>query len=82
MSNTSKEWAEELNFELQDLVNIVLGGVDTSDYPNFCDAFIDSATLPSGDGGVRDLTDMEINMINGNHPDFVNDCVFYEINIG
>jgi hypothetical protein len=56
--------------ELDKITNVELGGIDTSDYPDFCDAFIESAEID----GVE-LTDEELNELNCNR-DFVDQCVF------
>jgi hypothetical protein len=47
--------------ELEKISNIELGGIDTKDYPDFCDAFIESAEY----NGVE-LTDAEIEELNCN----------------
>lgn len=55
--------------ELDRISNIELGGIDTNDYPDFCDAFIESAEID----GVE-LTDAELDELNCNS-EFVYDCV-------
>ena len=55
--------------ELDKITNIELGGIDTNDYPDFCDAFIESAEID----GVE-LTDSELDELNCNS-EFVYDCV-------
>ncbi len=55
--------------ELDKISNIKLGGIDTNDYPDFCDAYIVSAEID----GVE-LTDAEIEELNCNNK-FVYDCV-------
>ncbi len=49
--------------------DIVLEGIDTSDYPDFCDAYIASATY---DG--EEMTNEQIEMINQD-TQYVYDCV-------
>ena len=44
--------------------DIELDGVDTNDYPDFCDAYISSATIENEDGTFRDATEEEIEMLN------------------
>jgi len=39
--------------------NIVIGGIDQEDFPDFCDSYIESGTYKS-----RDLTDIELDEIN------------------
>lgn len=45
--------------------NIELDGIDTRDYPDFCDAYISSATYKG-----RDMTDLELDRLNEDR-DFV-----------
>jgi len=59
--------------ELDKISNIELGGIDHDDYPDFCNAFIESAEYD----GVE-LTDAELEELNCNR-DFVYDCVLNEI---
>ena len=59
--------------ELDKISNIELGGIDTNDYPDFCDAFIESAEID----GVE-LTDAELDELNCNR-DFVDQCVLNEL---
>ena len=52
-----------------EITDVVVDGIDTSDYPDFTDAYIESATCI--DNGVeRDCTDIEIDVLNENR-DFV-----------
>ena len=59
--------------KLDRITNIELGGIDTNDYPDFVDAFIESAEID----GVE-LTDAELDELNCNR-DFVYDCVLKEL---
>ena len=59
--------------ELDRISNIELGGIDHNDYPDFCDAFIESAEYD----GVK-LTDSELDELNCNR-DFVDQCVLNEL---
>ena len=59
--------------ELDKITNIELGGIDTNDYPDFCDAFIESAEID----GVE-LTDAELEELNCNS-EFVYQCVLNEL---
>ena len=45
--------------EIKDLRNIELGGVDPSDYPDFCDAYVSYAETLEG----RPLTEEELEQI-------------------
>lgn len=55
--------------ELDKISNIELDGIDTNDYPDFCDAYIVSAEID----GVE-LTNEELDELNRNS-EFVYDCV-------
>ena len=55
--------------ELDKITNIELGNIDTSDYPDMVDAYIESAEYD----GVE-LTDAELEELNCNS-EFVYDCV-------
>ena len=59
--------------ELDKITNIELGNIDTSDYPDMVDAFIESAEID----GVE-LTDAELDELNCNR-DFVYQCVLNEL---
>ena len=59
--------------ELDKISNIELGGIDHNDYPDFVDAFIESAEID----GVE-LTDAELDELNCNS-DFVYQCVLNEL---
>ena len=49
--------------EVYEIENIVIDGIDTSDAPDFCDAFISSAMIRKFDGAWRKATDDEIDFI-------------------
>ena len=57
-----------MNYELID--NIEVDGIDTNDYPDFCDAFIVSADYD----GVA-MTDEQLEALNEDYS-FVHDCVY------
>jgi hypothetical protein len=44
--------------------DIEVDGIDTRDYPDFCDAFIAHATIELEDGTFRDATDAELDELN------------------
>jgi hypothetical protein len=56
--NTSinNEKGVKMNIKFKEVTNIELGGVDMTDYPDFCDAFVESATKLDG----TPLTDVEL----------------------
>ena len=55
--------------------DIEIDGVDTRDYPDFCDAYINNMWLIDGDK-VREATDAELDDINDNERDFVYEQVW------
>jgi len=54
-----------------ELENIVVAGIDPKDYPDFCDAYIESAERD----GIP-LTDQELDELDS---DFVYDCIINQI---
>ena len=60
-----------MNYDLID--NIEVDGIDTNDYPDFCDAFISSADY----NGVE-MTDAQIDTLNEDYS-FVHDCVYNQL---
>ncbi len=54
--------------------DVEVDGIDYSDYPDFCDAYISFATY---DG--RDMTDEELEVLNDLHRDFVYEEVMRRI---
>ena len=57
-----------MNYDLID--NIEIDGIDTNDYPDFCDAFIASA-----DYNGEAMTDAQIDTLNEDYS-FIHDCVY------
>ena len=41
-----------------------IDGIDHNDYPDFCDAYISSATAIEPDGTMREATDDELDKLN------------------
>lgn len=62
---------EILNYDLID--NIEVDGIDTNDYPDFCDAFIVSADY---DG--QPMSEAQINELNEDSS-FLHDCVYNQL---
>ena len=56
--------------DVDKLTNVNVSGVDTRDYPDFVDAYIDYAELDD-----VPLTDEELDYVNTHHTDFVYDAV-------
>jgi hypothetical protein len=59
-----------MRFDELQIDDVVVEGIDYSDYPDFCDAYIESATIIEDDGEVRDATDEELDRLNDDR-DFV-----------
>ena len=61
------------NFDYKKLDNVEVDGIDTKDYPDFCDAYIASATY---DG--RNMTEEELEYLNEDR-DYVYEFVMNEL---
>lgn len=61
-----------LNTRQIDTDSIVMEGVDTKDYPDFCDAYVAEAYF--SDGGQ--LSDDELDQLTEEYPGFVNEWAF------
>ena len=59
-----------MKFDELRIDDLVVEGIDYSDYPDFCDAYIESATIIEDDGEIRDATDKELDRLNDDR-DFV-----------
>lgn len=57
--------------------DIELDGIDTRDYPDFCDAYINNMWLVDGNE-VREATDAELDEIN-NNTDFIHEQVWEDL---
>tara|TARA_R110002074_G_scaffold87945_4_gene194074 strand:- start:4472 stop:4663 length:192 start_codon:yes stop_codon:yes gene_type:complete len=62
-----------MKIDFSKVTNIEMDGIDTRDYPDFCDAFISSCDYK----GIE-ATDQELNIINEDG-DFVYECVLDEL---
>jgi|TARA_B110000495_G_scaffold183450_1_gene179736 hypothetical protein len=49
--------------EVYEVENIVIDGIDHSDAPDFCDAFITSASIRKFDGAWRKASEEELDFI-------------------
>ena len=63
----NSQYKMKLNYKK--INNLEVDGIDLSDYPDFCDAFITSA-----DYGNRPMTEKELEILNEDY-DFVYDAV-------
>lgn len=57
--------SQTIELDYDQIENIEMDGIDTSDYPDFCDAYICSATYMG-----RDMTEEELEVLNDDR-DFV-----------
>jgi hypothetical protein len=60
----------ELKLDYSKISDVEVDGIDTRDYPDFCDAYIVSADYKG-----RLATEKEIDIMNADS-DFVHDCVY------
>ena len=65
--------SEEIDLDYSLIDNIIFGGIDFDDYPDFCDAYIESA-----DYNGREMTEAELEIINEDigywHDDIIQSC--------
>ena len=61
-----------MNININCIQDVEFGGIDMSDYPKFCDAYIESATIWSM-GEARPATEAEIEEMESDG------CIFYEL---
>jgi hypothetical protein len=55
-------------YDVNKLDEIIIGGLDIRDYPDFCDAYIESATY---DGVI--MTYKQLDELNEQEPSFINE---------
>ena len=60
--------------DLTKIDNVVIAGVDTKDYPDFCDAYVESADY---DGEPMD--EEELDRLQEEHPEFVHECLMNQL---
>ena len=65
--------SEEIDLDYDLIDNVVFGGVDPEDYPDFCDAYIESADYD----GVE-MTEAQLEIVNEDigywHDDIIQSC--------
>ena len=49
----------KITLDYRKINNVQIGGLDTEDYPDFCDAYIESA-----DYGDREMTEEDLDVLN------------------
>jgi len=60
------------------LTDLEIDGIDTRDYPDFCDAYISSGSYKTWYGRYRELTAAELDRLNENS-DFVYELVIERV---
>lgn len=77
-----KEYQKEINkreiidLDISKIVDIEIEGVDVSDWPDLCDAFISRAFLDLGNKQFRELTDAELKWLETNKKDWYWDYIY------
>ena len=64
---------DNLNLTLEEVEDLEVEGVDSSDYPDFCDAFFASGRHIKED---RELTELELDWLEEEYPDVLNEMAF------
>jgi hypothetical protein len=64
---------KNLKLDYSKIENVELNGIDTSDYPDFSDAYIESAEYEG-----RQMTDEELDILNDDSS-YVYDCVIDQL---
>jgi hypothetical protein len=62
----------ELELNGRTVVDATVDGIDSRDYPDFCDAYFDTAFYKDGTA----LTDDELSELTDNNPDAVHEMVY------
>ena len=56
---------------IEEIDSLEIDGVDTKDYPDFCDAF-----FSYGEFNGRELTDDELDQLSDDYPEVLNEMAF------
>lgn len=62
------------NIHPNQIIDPEVDGIDTRDYPDFSDAYLESGYIKEN-GKLRELTQSELDQINEDHSDWVYDLV-------
>ena len=60
-----------MGLDLKKIQNMEFDGIDTKDYPDFCDAYISSADYKG-----REMTEDELDCVNHEYGEFVHEKLF------
>jgi len=63
-----------MNIDITKITDAHIAGIDTKDYPDFCDAYLDSAAYEG-----REMTEDELIYVTENHPEYINEKVFNQL---
>ena len=69
IANTQTKRRPKIRLDYRLIEDVEVDGIDTKDYPDFCDAFICSATYAG-----REMTEEELDVLNEDS-DYVYSCV-------
>jgi hypothetical protein len=64
---------QNINLDVKKIKNIRIGGINRRDYPDFADAYVESAEYLDDSGNGRDLTEDELDWLNNNHPEITSE---------
>jgi len=56
----------KIELDFKKIVDCRMGGIDMSDAPDFCDAYVAEAWLDLGNGKFRELSEKELDFVNEN----------------
>lgn len=65
---------KHIDDNLANIEDVSIDGIDLQDWPDFVDSFVDSATLNG-----KELTEVELDYLSDNHPEWMNDKIFEKI---
>lgn len=57
------------------IVDPMIGGIDTKDYPDFSDAYLEDGYVKDN-GDIRPMTDDELNEFNENYGEWIHQKIF------
>lgn len=66
-----------MKFDLSKISNVVIADIDPKDYPDFCDAYIESADY---DG--KEMTEEELDEFEFQYPDFAQEQAYIKFTEG
>ena len=70
----------EINLDISKVFNVDIAGIDMSDYPDFVDAFVESAEYEYTPGQYRELTQDELDHLNNEESSWLYQQVWEQVN--